>query len=101
MASIARRLDDDRRRLVIVTSKPLVGQVAYLPLDLAEAGPGGDAVVKLRHNTIGHLLGARRQSMTRVVAELKRRGLIEAHYGHTVVLDADGLHRVMGSEPPP
>lgn len=30
MTSIARRLDDDRRRLVVVTSKPLVSQVAYL-----------------------------------------------------------------------
>jgi len=100
MASIARRLDDDRRRLVVVTSKPLVGQVAYLLLDLAEDGPGG-AVVKLSHTTIAHLLGARRQSVTRVVAELKRRGLIEAHYGHTVILDADGLRRVMGSEPLP
>ncbi len=48
-----------------------------------------------------HLLGARRQSVTRVVAELKRRGLIEAHYGHTAILDADGLRRVMGSEPLP
>lgn len=101
MASIARRLDDDRRRLVVVTSKPLVGQVAYLLLDLAEDGPWGDAVVKLSHTTIAHLLGARRQSVTRVVAELKRRGLIEAHYGHTVILDADGLGRVMGSEPLP
>jgi len=101
MASIARRLDDDRRRLVVVTSKPLVGQVAYLLLDLVEDGPRGDAVVKLSHTTIAHLLGARRQSVTRVVAELKRRGLIEAHYGHTVILDADGLRRVMGSEPLP
>lgn len=101
MASIARRLDDDRRRLVVVTSKPLVGQVAYLLLDLAEDGPGGDPVVKLSHTTIAHLLGARRQSVTRVVAELKRRGLIEARYGHTVILDAAGLRRVMGSKPLP
>lgn len=101
MASIARRLDDDRRRLVVVTSKPLVGQVAYLLLDLVEDGPGGDAVVKLSHTTMAHLLGARRQSVTRVVAELKRRGFIEAHYGHTLILDADGLRRVMGSEPLP
>jgi len=101
MASIARRLDDDRRRLVVVTSKPLVGQVAYLLLDLAEDGPGGDTVVKLSHTTVADLLGARRQSVTRVVAELKRRGLIEARYGHTVILDADGLRQVMGSEPLP
>ena len=101
MTSIARRLDDDRRRLVVVTSKPLVGQVAYLLLDLAEEGPAGELVVKLSHTTIAHLLGARRQSVTRVVGELKRRQLIDARYGHTVILDLDGLREVMGSEPLP
>jgi CRP-like cAMP-binding protein len=101
MSSIARRLDDDRRRLVVVTSKPLAGQVAYLLLDLLEPGPDGDTVVKLSHTTIAHLLGARRQSVTRVMGELKRRGLVESRYGHTVLLDLDGLRAVMGSEPLP
>lgn len=101
MTSIARRLDDDRRRLVVVTSKPLVAQVAYLLLDLAEDGPAGDRVVRLSHTTIAHLLGARRQSVSRVVGQLKRRGLVESRYGHTVVLDPVGLREVMGSEPLP
>ena len=101
MTSIARRLDDDRRRLVVVTSKPLIGQVAYLLLDLTEDGPSGEPVVKLSHTTMAHLLGARRQSVTRVVAELKRRGLVDARYGHTVLLDPEGLRAVMGSEPLP
>lgn len=101
MTSIARRLDDDRRRLVVVTTKPLVAQVAYLLLDLAEAGPGDDRVVKLSHTTLAHLLGARRQSVTRVFADLKRRDLVETRYGHTVLLDEGGLREVMGSEPLP
>jgi CRP-like cAMP-binding protein len=101
MTSIARRLDDDRRRLVVVTTKPLVAQVAYLLLDLAEDGPAGDRVVKLSHTTIAHLLGARRQSVTRVFADLKHRGLVETRYGHTVLQDEDGLREVMGSEPLP
>lgn len=101
MTSIAHRLDDDRRRLVVVTSKPLVAQVAYLLLDLVESGPQGEPVVKLSHTTIAHLLGARRQSVTRVMGELKRRGLVESRYGHTVLLDQDGLSEVMGSAPLP
>ncbi|MDQ3423257.1 MAG: cyclic nucleotide-binding domain-containing protein [Actinomycetota bacterium] len=40
MTSIARRLDDDRRRLVVVTSRPLIAQVAYLLLDLQEGDVG-------------------------------------------------------------
>jgi CRP-like cAMP-binding protein len=101
MTSIARRLDDDRRRLVVVTSKPLLGQVAYLLLDFAEDAGASAPVVKLSHTTIAHLLGARRQSVTRVVAELKRRGLVDARYGHTVLLDVEGLREVMGSAPLP
>lgn len=101
MTSIARRLDDDRRRLVVVTSKPLLGQVAYLLLDLVENGPGSKQVVELSHTTIAHLLGARRQSVTRVMAELKRRGLVQSQYGHTIIRDARGLRAVMGSEPLP
>lgn len=101
MASIARRLDDDRRRLVVVTSKPLIGQVAYLLLDLAELDSSGQHVVRLSHTTLAHLLGARRQSVTRVAAELRRQGLVTTRYGATVIEDADGLRAVMGSDPLP
>ncbi len=101
MASIARRLDDDRRRLVVVTSKPLLAQVAYLLLELVEEGPGGEPVVELSHTTLAHLLGARRQSVSRVMGELRRRGLVDARYGCTLLRDLDGLRAVMGSEPLP
>ena len=101
MTSIARRLDDDRRRLVVVTSKPLISQVAYLLLDLAESDVRGRPVVRLSHTTISQLLGARRQSVTRVVAQLRRLGLVETAYGSTVLLDPDGLRDVMGRDPLP
>ncbi len=101
MTSIARRLDDDRRRLVVVTSKPLISQVAYLLKDLAEIDHCGQPVVRLSHTTMAHLLGARRQSVTRVIAELRRRGLVATSYGVTAVLDDDGLRDVMGRDPLP
>lgn len=101
MSSIARRLDDDRRRLVVVTTKPLVAQVAYLLLDLAETGPAGERTVHLSHTTIAHLLGARRQSVTRVIGQLRARGLVETRYGSTAILNAAGLRTVMGAEPLP
>jgi CRP-like cAMP-binding protein len=101
MTSIARRLDDDRRRLVVVTSKPLVAQVAYLLLDLCELDSSGACVVRLSHTTLANLLGARRQSVTRVMAELRRKGLVSTRYGVTVVEDAAGLQEVMGREPLP
>ncbi|MBC7680522.1 MAG: Crp/Fnr family transcriptional regulator [Pseudorhodobacter sp.] len=101
MTSIARRLDDDRRRLVVVTSKPLISQVAYLLLDLAEADAHGRPVVRLSHTTLSHLLGARRQSVTRVIAQLRQQQLVATGYGSTVLLDEDGLRDVMGRDPLP
>jgi len=101
MASIARRLDDDRRRLVVVMSRPLVAQVAYLLLDMAEEAAGGRSVVRLSHTTMAHLLGVRRQSVTRVVGDLKQRGLVSTEYGRTELVDLGGLRDVMGAEPLP
>jgi CRP-like cAMP-binding protein len=101
MTSIARRLDDDRRRLVVITSKPLIAQVAYLLLDLGELDNSGQCIVRLSHTTMANLLGARRQSVTRVMAELRQQGLISTRYGVTVVEDPDGLHEVMGHQPLP
>ncbi len=101
MTSIARRLDDDRRRLVVVTSKPLISQVAYLLLDLAEVDVAGQRVVRLSHTTMAHLLGARRQSVTRVITQLRQQGLVVTRYGATALVDEDGLREVMGSDPLP
>jgi CRP-like cAMP-binding protein len=101
MTSIARRLDDDRRRLVVVTSRPLMAQVAYLLLDLQERDSAQRCVARLSHTTIAHLLGARRQSVTRVVGELRERGLIETGYGVIELLDLEGLADVMGPDPLP
>jgi CRP-like cAMP-binding protein len=101
MASIARRLDDDRRRLVVVTTRPLVAQVAYLLLELAEEQVPGERVVRESHGTLAQLLGARRQSVSRVIADLRAQGCIQTRYGATVLLDMDGLRRVMGTEPLP
>jgi len=50
---------------------------------------------------MSHLLGARRQSVTRVIAELRRRGVVETSYGVTRLLDEEGLRDVMGREPLP
>jgi CRP-like cAMP-binding protein len=101
MSSIARRLDDDRRRLVMVTTKPLIAQVAYLLITMCESDETGHPVTRLSHETMAHLLGVRRQSVSRVVAELRALGLIQTRYGVTLLLDPDGLRTMMGDDPLP
>jgi CRP-like cAMP-binding protein len=99
MASIARRLDDDRRRFVVLTTKPLVAQVAYLLLEMSEPGFDRTKIVSLSHKTIADLLGARRQSVSRALSDLRKQGFISTKYGATVILDETGLRHVLGDEP--
>lgn len=101
MTSIARRLDDDRRRLVMITSRPLIAQVAYLLVSMCESDRNGAPVVMLSQSTIAQLLGARRQSVTRAVSALRSDGLITTRYGSISLVDPPGLRRLMGGDPLP
>jgi CRP-like cAMP-binding protein len=101
MSSIARRLDNDRRRLVMVQSRPLIAQVAYLLLDLADRDDGDLPRVRLSQATMAQLLGARRQSVTRVLSEMRERGLIQTGYATTDIVDEQGLTDLMRPSPLP
>lgn len=97
--SIAKRLEQTQHRLLSLLTKNLAGQVATLLLN--ECGDGdGRPVVALSHQTIGQMVGARRPSVSRVLAQLRRRGLIESRYRRIVLLDVPELAAVAG-EPPP
>lgn len=100
MRSIAQRLDDDRRRLLAITTTDLTAQVAYLLLRHAEAGAGEQPVVRLSHDVMAQLLGARRQSVTRVLADLRARGLVATAYRRIVLRDVDGLRDLAGPSLP-
>jgi CRP-like cAMP-binding protein len=101
MQSVARRLDDDRRRLVVVMTRPLIAQLAYVLLDLAEPQGDGNPAVRLSHTTLAQLIGARRQSVTRAVGQLRDQGLVATRYGLIEILETEGLRRVMGEDPLP
>lgn len=98
--SIAKRLEQTQHRLLSLLTKDLAGQVATLLLNECDEHDDGRPLVALSHQTIGQMLGARRPSVSRVVAQLRRRGLIESRYRRIVLLDVPGLAAVAG-EPPP
>lgn len=101
MASIARRLDSGRRRLAVITTRPLEAQVAYILLEQQESHPDGTCVVRLSHAVIAQLIGARRPSVTRVMAGLHARGLTARGYGRTQLIDVSELRRLAGTDPLP
>jgi CRP-like cAMP-binding protein len=100
MASIAGRLDADRRRLLTIMTKDLDAQVAFLLLEQMEPAGRNEPVVRLSHAVMAQLLGARRQSISRVLRRLREQGLVATGYRQTSVLDVDALRRLAG-EPPP
>jgi CRP-like cAMP-binding protein len=100
MQSIAQRLDADRRRLRAMMSSDLTAQVAFLLLDHAEPDQHSRLVVRLSHEVIAQLLAARRQSVSRVLGELRQRGLLDTGYRQTVLLHPDQLEAVAGSSLP-
>jgi hypothetical protein len=87
------------RRLVLVTSRPLIAQIAHLLLDRAEPADGHRAV-HLSHPAMAHLLEAppvRHPGL----AERRGPGLVSTRYGVTVLEDELALRQAMGRQPPP
>lgn len=88
--SVAMRADEAQRRLVTLLTKDLSAQIATLLLDHRVLDD--DAwVVRMPHQTIAHLLGARRQSVSRVLGQMRRDGLVRSRYGAVELLDLEGV----------
>lgn len=101
MTSLAKRLEQTQQRMVSLLTKDLTMQVAMLLLDEREQDSSGTWVVRLAHGTIAQLLGVRRQSVSRVLATLRRRGLIHSGYRTITLQDLAGLAEVAGLTPRP
>lgn len=94
--SVARRMEENQRRILAMLTLDLAGQVATILLDEREPGPSDLVVVRLSHAVIAQLLGARRQSVSRVMRDLRRRGLVGTGYRETALLDLDRLAALAG-----
>ena len=48
-------------------------------------------VVKITHQEVGEMVGTLRESVTRILAEFQRQGLVTLSRGHILVCDRGGL----------
>ncbi|MGI9605040.1 MAG: Crp/Fnr family transcriptional regulator [Acidimicrobiales bacterium] len=87
MVSLAQRVADAQDRLEDLLAGPLDYQLASLLIHAA----GPDGVVSTSQETLAHLLGARRPSVARSLANLERQGLVEKHYRQVRIVDLDRL----------
>ena len=92
MASMAARLAVAQDRLEELLSGPLDYQLGSMLLHLADHN--GEVLVS--QQTIAQLLGSRRPSVARSLANLERRGLVERKYRKILVLDPAGLRALVG-----
>lgn len=68
--------------------KPMVQQVAALLGALADRmGP----TIELTHEDLAHIIGTHRETVSRAVQELSRRGAIRSGHGSIVVVDPEEL----------
>jgi CRP-like cAMP-binding protein len=99
MTSLARRLLASHRHSLALLRKDLVAQVAAVLL--LEQEPSSDAppTVRLSQEAIAHLLGASRQSVSRVLSGFRKRGLVRTGYRNVVLLERDALADIAGEHP--
>lgn len=68
--------------------RPVAFQVAVILSTLStRAGPD----VALTHEDLAHMVGTKRETVSRVLADFHRRGWVESGYRHVRIVDADGL----------
>jgi CRP-like cAMP-binding protein len=96
--SIAMRQEATQRRLVTLLTKDLASQIATVLLD-HRVRDDGSWLVPMPHQTIAHLLGARRQSVSRVLGHMRRDGLVRSRYGSVEILDLPGIAALAGADP--
>lgn len=74
-------------------------KLARFILDLVPAPPAGDGharvTLTLTHEEIGEMIGATRETVTRIFASFKRKRYIEIHGSSLVLADRLGLTRVL------
>lgn len=93
MASLAARLATAQDRLEELLAGPLDYQLASMLMHLAD----DQGVVSVSQQTISQLLGARRPSIARSLANLERRGLIEKAYRRIHIQDREGLRALVSA----
>jgi len=86
LTSVASRIANSHRRIVALLGQSLTVQVARLLRDEAI-----DREVHLPQRTLAAMLCVQRPSLTKVLKELEKRGLVDIGYGRITITDPAGL----------
>lgn len=87
------RLDGSQRRLVAVAGRSAIERIGSFLL--REAGEGAPATVRLTQQELASMLGIGRQTVSRVLGNLERLGLVKRGRGQVQILDPDRLRALL------
>jgi CRP-like cAMP-binding protein len=96
LEALGKRLLDVERRISILTLKFVPIRVISLLLHLSENGLSPE--IRCTHEELASMVGANRETVTRVLNELRARGAIEVHRGRINLLDPQQLLTIEQSE---
>lgn len=94
-AQLSRRLRGALRLLEELLTQPVPARIASRFFWISDAQQGTD--IPLSQADIGLMVGSTRQSVNRVVTELRKLDLIETNYGKVIVKDPAGLRRYISA----
>ncbi|MED7666691.1 Crp/Fnr family transcriptional regulator [Pseudomonas moraviensis subsp. stanleyae] len=94
-AQISRRLRGALRLVEELLTQPVAARIAsrFFWLSDIQGASAEAANITLSQSDIGLMVGSTRQSVNRVVTELRKLDLIETNYGKVTVKDTEGLRR--------
>ncbi|KAJ10345.1 Crp/Fnr family transcriptional regulator [Pseudomonas aeruginosa] len=94
-AQSSRRLKGTLKLIEELLTQPVAARVASRFLRLSEMGDSctEGADLSLSQADIGLMVGTTRQSVNRVITELRRLGLVDTDYGKVTIKDPEGLKR--------
>lgn len=87
------RLDGSQQRLLAVAGRSAIERLGSLLLQ--EAGEGAPATVAMTQQELASTLGIGRQTVSRVLGNLQRLGLVERGRGQVRILDPDRLRALL------
>jgi len=90
--TLAARLESAEERLETLAFKSVPARLAETLLRLA--GPGGDEIAGITHQDLAELIGAYRETTTKILNEFRARGLIDLHRLHIRILDREALRHL-------
>jgi CRP-like cAMP-binding protein len=88
---LSQRLAQYGTRLEEIAYRSVPARIGAVLLRLSQ-GRNGEAV-PINHQELGDMIGAYRESITRVLNEFQRAGLVELSRGQIIVLDVVGLQQ--------